>query len=130
MDKNPIVKRLQMRAEGSRDPARQLRIRAEGPHNPALVSRPRIDLGGTSSKNSSNRLVRPAQKLAKSVIQTSSKVHEPKTYDEAVDNVINRNGWQEAIDEELWNLNSFQTWFYTALSPNHKSISWKWVFKV
>ena len=66
----------------------------------SLVQRPKTDRGGTSGKSPSV-LVKPARELAKSVTETNSKVHEPKTYDETVNNPINRNRWQEAIDEEL-----------------------------
>ena len=93
-----------MRAEGLHDPARETRIRAEGAHNLPLARRPRKDLGGTSSKNPSVGLIRPAQKLAKSVTESSCKVREPKTYNEVVNNSIKGNRWQKSIDEELWNL--------------------------
>ena len=94
-----------------------------------LVQRPRTDRGGTSGKSPSG-LVRPARELAKSVTETSSKVREPKTYNEAVNNPINGNRWREAIDEELWNLDTHQTWCYTPLPDNRKAIGCKWVFKV
>lgn len=41
------------------------------------------------------------REFAKSVIETSSKVREPKTYDEVVNNPIHGNRWREAINEEL-----------------------------
>ena len=102
------------------------RIRIHPSHNLKL----RTDLGGTSSKNPANGLVRPAQELTKSMTETNSKVQEPKTYDEAINNPIHENRWREAIDEELWNLNSYQTWNYTFLPSSQKMISCKWVFKV
>ena len=95
-----------MRAEGLHNPSGQMRIRAEGAHNLALAQRPKTDPGGTSGKNPSDGLVKPVQKLVKSVTETTSKVREPKTYDEAVNNPINGNRWQKAIDKELWNLDS------------------------
>lgn len=53
---------------------------------------PRADLGGTSSKNSlGDGLVRPAYEFAKSVTETSSKVREFKTYDEAINDPIHGN---------------------------------------
>lgn len=76
-------------------------IRAEGPYDPPLAWRPRIDLGRTLGKNLSDGLVKPMQELAKSVTETSSKVCKPKTYDEAVNDLINRNRWREAINKEL-----------------------------
>ena len=106
LNENPTIEQLQIRAEGLHNLAGQTRIRAEGAHNPPLAQRPRTDLGGTSGKNPSDGLVRPAQELAKSVTETSSKVREPKTYNEAVNNPINGNRWQEIIDEELKNLDS------------------------
>ena len=101
------------------------RIRIHPPHNP----KPRIDLGGISGKNPADGLVRFAQELAKSVTETNSKMREPKTYDEAINNPVHRNRWREAIDEEFWNLNSYQTWNYTFLPARQKAISCKWVFK-
>lgn len=79
----------------------QLEIRAEGSYALLPARRLRIDLGEISGKNRSNRLVRLVQELTKSVTKTSSKMHELKTYDEAINNSINRNRWQKAIDEEL-----------------------------
>ena len=62
--------------------------------------------------------------------ETSSKVREPKTYDEAINDPIHGNRWREAIDEELGNLDIHQTWCYTTLPQNRKAIGCKWVFKV
>ena len=101
-------------------------IRIQPPHNPKL----RIDLGGTLGKNPADGLVRPARELAKSVTKTSSKVQEPKTYDEAINDPIHGNRWRKAIDEKLWNLDLHQTWTYTLLPTGKKEISCKWVFKV
>ena len=106
LNENSTIEQPRIRAERLHDPAWQTRIRAKSAHDPPLARRPRTDPGGTSSKNLSDGLVRPAQKLAKSVTETSSKVREPKTYDEAVNGLINRNRWQKAIDEELWILDS------------------------
>ena len=61
--------------------------------------------------------------------ETSSKVREPKTYDEAINDPIYGNKWIEAINEELWNLDSYQTWTYTFLPAEPKAIGCKWVFK-
>ena len=80
-------------------------MRIHPPHNP----KPRTDLGGTSGKNPIDELVRPVRELAKSVTETSSKVREPKTYDEAINNSVHGNRWREAINEKLWNLDSHQT---------------------
>ena len=48
-------------------------------------------------------------KFAKSVTEINSKIQEPKTYDEPINNPIYENRWRKAIDEKLWNLNSHQT---------------------
>lgn len=80
-----------MRAEGPHNPVGQSIMRAEGPHSPSLVRRPKTDLGRTSGKIPSDGLVKPVQELAKLVIETNSKVCEPKTYNEAVNNAIDRN---------------------------------------
>ena len=82
-----------MRAKDLHNPAGQTMIKAEGAHNPPLARRLRIDLCGTSGKNPSNELVRPAQELVKSVTEISNKVRKPKIYNEAIKNPINRNRW-------------------------------------
>ena len=106
LNENPTIERSRIKAEGFHNPAGQTRIKAEGAHNLSLAQRPRTDPSGTSGKNPLDGLVRPTQELAKLVTETSSKVREPKTYDEAVNDPINGNGWQEAIDKELWILDS------------------------
>ena len=87
------------------------RMRIHPLHDP----KSRTDLVGTSGKNPADGLVRPAQELTKSVTETSSKVRQPKTYDKAINDPVHGNRWREAIDEELWNLDSYQTWTYTLL---------------
>lgn len=49
------------------------------------------------------------QEFAKLVNKTSREVHEPKTYNEVINNLFHENRWREAIDEEFWNLDSYQT---------------------
>lgn len=86
---------------------------------------PRTDLDKISSKNFlENKLVKPAYKFTKSIIKTSSKIHEPKTYDDAINDFIYGNRWRKALDKELWNLNSHQI-FYTPLPDNQKTIGYK-----
>lgn len=80
--------------------------------------------------NLSNGLIKPMQELVKLVTKPNSKVHKLKIYNKAINNPINRNRWPKAIDEEFWILNSHQTWCYITLSPNHKLIGCKWVFKI
>ena len=84
----------------------QTRIRANTAYNLSVARVPRTNLDRASGKNPSDGLVRPVQELAKSVTKRNSKVRESKIYDEAVNNLINRNRWQKAIDEELSNLDS------------------------
>lgn len=61
----------------------------------------KIDLDGTLDKNTSNELIKPVQELAQLVTEISSKMHKLKTYNEAVNDLINRNRQQKAIDEEF-----------------------------
>lgn len=51
-----------------------------------------------------NGLLRLAYKYVESVAETTSKVREPKTYDEVINNLIYRNRWREVVDKELLNL--------------------------
>ena len=97
------------------------RMRIHLPHNP----KPRTDLGGTSGKSLADGLVRPVRELAKSMTETSSKVREPKTYDEAINDPVHGNRLREAINEELWNLDLHQTWTYTLLPAGRKAIGCK-----
>lgn len=84
-------------------------MKAEGFHNPPLIWRLRTDLGETSGKNPSNGLVKLEQELVKFVNEISNKVHELKTYNKSVNNLIGRNKWQKAINKELRNLDTYQT---------------------
>lgn len=95
MDKNRTIEWSKMRAEAS--------------YNLLLVWRPKTDLDKIWGKNLSDKLIRSMQKLAKSIIETSNKVHEPKTYNKIVNNPINRNRYQKTINKKLWNLDSYQT---------------------
>lgn len=63
--------------------------------------RPKTDQGRGSG-------VKPACKLAKSMTETNSKVHEPKTYDETIHDLIHGNKWRKVINKKLWNLDSHQ----------------------
>lgn len=55
-----------------------------------------------SGKNSlRDGIVRLVYKFAKSVTETSHKVREPKTYDEAINDPIYGNRWREGINKEL-----------------------------
>ena len=48
--------------------------------------------------------------VAMSMTEASSKIHEPKSYDEAINDPIHGRQWREAIEEELQNLENHQTW--------------------
>lgn len=68
----------------------------------------KTDLDRISGENLlENSVIRPTYKFAKLVPKTSSKVWEPKTYNEALNDLIHRNRWRKAIDEELWNLDNY-----------------------
>lgn len=67
----------------------------------------RIDQGKITSK-SLKRLIKLACKLAKLVTKISNKVHEFKTYNKAIDDLIHKNRWRKAINKKFWNLNSYQ----------------------
>ena len=67
---------------------------------------------------------------AMSITESTSKIYEPNTYDEAISDLIQRRRWREAIEKELQNLESHHTWEYEQLSNDRKAIRSKWVFKV
>lgn len=53
---------------------------------------PKTDADGTSGKNLLwNRLVRLAYEFSKSIIETSNKIYELKTYNEAISDLIHEN---------------------------------------
>lgn len=63
---------------------------------------PKLNLGGILGKNSlTEGLGKSMQEFAKSVTETSSKVRESKTYNETINDYVNKNKWQEAINKEL-----------------------------
>lgn len=82
----------------------QPQMKVKGFHNLPLIQKPKIDLGRILGKNFSNRLVNTAHELAKSLTDINSKICKSKTYNKAVNNLIKRNRWQKAINEELQNL--------------------------
>lgn len=51
----------------------------------------------------------PSEKIM-SMTETSSRVYEPKTYEEAITDPIYSRQWKEAIEEEIQNLENYQTW--------------------
>ena len=64
--------------------AGQTTIRAESANNPLYGRRLRTDLGRPLGNNSSDRLVKPMQEVAKSPTRTSSKRGKFKSYNDAV----------------------------------------------
>ena len=101
-------------------------MRIECTHDRLVIQRPRTDLGGIIGENSSDGLVRPVHlESAKSVTETSNKVQKPNTHDEAINDPVYGNRWREVIDEELWNLDSHQTWSYTLIPQERKAIGCK-----
>ena len=67
---------------------------------------------------------------AMSITECSSKIREPTSYNEAINDAIHGRKWKEAIEEELQNLENHQIWEYDELPPGQKAIGSKWVFKV
>ncbi len=70
------------------------------------------------------------EEVAMSITETTSKIYEPGSYDEAVNDPVHGRRWREVIEEELQNLESHQTWEYEELPAERKAIGSKWVFKV
>lgn len=64
------------------------------------------------------------------MIESSSKIYDPKTYDETIHNLIYGNRWCKVIGKKLWNLDSYSVWCYKEWSFEKKTIRFKWVFKV
>ena len=76
--------------------------------DPFQDQNPMTDLGRILDENSlREQLIKLIYKFAKSVTKTSTKVREPKTYNEAINDLIYSNRWRKAIDEVFWNLNSY-----------------------
>lgn len=67
---------------------------------------------------------------AMSATETSSKIYEPKTYEEAMSDLVHSRQWREAIEEEIQNLEKDSTWEYERLPPDRHAIESKCVFKV
>ncbi len=69
-------------------------------------------------------------KTAMSITEYNSKIYEPTLYEKATNDQVHGRRWQEAMEEELQNLENYQTWEYDELPPGQKTIRSKWVFKV
>lgn len=65
-----------------------------------------------------------------SITELKSKIYKPKLYKEVINNIIYGQEWQKAIEEELQNLENYQTWVYNKLLLSKKAIRLKWIFKV
>lgn len=65
----------------------------------------RTNLGTGSS-------IKSIRKLAKTLTETSNKMHKPKTYNKTIDNLIYRNKWYKVIYKKLQNLDLYQIWYY------------------
>lgn len=68
---------------------------------PNLHYVPRTDQDGGITSKSPNRLVKPVYQFAKSLTETSSKVHKLLTYNEMINNLVYGNRWRKAIDKKL-----------------------------
>lgn len=62
---------------------------------------------------------------AMSITEANSKVYEPKTYDKAVNDPIYGRQWKDTVDEELFNLESHNTWEFEELPIDRKPIGSK-----
>lgn len=71
-----------------------------------------------------------SQELAVSISESSSNIHEPASYEEAISDPKHGRQWRDAVEEELHNLESHHTWEFEELPSGRKPIGSKWVFKV
>ena len=67
---------------------------------------------------------------AMSMAESTSKIYEPNTYDEAISDLIYGRRWRETIEAELQNLENHHTWEYEQLPNDRKTIGSKWVLKM
>ena len=65
-----------------------------------------------------------------SIIETSSKIYKPKSYDKTIADPIYGTRWRQAIEEKIHNLEIYHTWKYEELLESRKVIEYKWVFRV
>ncbi len=65
-----------------------------------------------------------------SATEIRSKIHESSNYDEAISDPVHGRQCREAIEEELHNLEQYNTWEYYELPSGRVAISSKWIFKV
>ncbi len=55
------------------------------------------------------------EKVAISITRTTRKIYEPKSYNEVVNDLVYDRYWKKAIEKELQNFKSHQTWEYKEL---------------
>lgn len=79
----------------------------------------------TDDGNAKRIRTEPGTELAMPVSETSSKIHEPKSYDESVADPIHGTRWRQAVDEELHSLNQHNTRTYEKLPEGQKAIGCK-----
>lgn len=65
------------------------------------------------------------QNIVMLLTEINNKIYEPKSYDKAIDNLIYTHCWRKAIEKELQNLESHQTWKYNELLLRQKTIGSK-----
>lgn len=63
-----------------------------------------------------------SQEVVISLPKANSKIHKLKSYDKAINNLINGHCWKKAIKKKFQNLESHQTWKYNVFSPKQKAI--------
>lgn len=104
------------------------------PAEPTVVDPPpqTAPIESTSATKDSLVSCLPIRNLeqAMSITESNSKIHKPGLYDKAVNDPIHGRRWQEAIKDELQNLENHHTWEYEELPLGRKAIGSKWVFKV
>lgn len=66
------------------------------------ILKSKTDLGGILGKNFlENQIIRLANKFAKLITKTNSKMRKLKAYDKPIYNSIYKNRWRKAVDDEL-----------------------------
>lgn len=57
--------------------------------------------------------------------KVNNKIYEPESYDKAINDPIYGWRWREIIEEDLQNLENYQTWKYAEILPRTKVIELK-----
>ena len=58
-------------------------------------------------------------------METSSKIHKPETYKEAISDLIHSWYWKSAIEKEIQDLENHHTWEYNQLLLGKKVVGFK-----